>query len=427
MAKQEYKEGLQIKWTTITYRSVLLAILAFAAILATVSYILLPSQSKEVVAKTTEFLGDMLAKAGVVLDKAGKSDTTAGPQQAHFTALDGTVRVKKVNGNSWVTADYNLPLEKGDVIQTGSEGMAKVVFADQTSYTVKQDSLIVVEDNSVNANQQTQVSVQVTTGTVDLNTSTYSAGSTSQVRVAGATANFAPDSSAQVRNDPKSDQHEILVKKGAGEVVRGAETVKLSNFEKVNFGDQTPLAKSKALGPPTLIGPANMAPIFTAGKQATVQFTWTPMDNVAGYRVRVSRNPYFSSTVLDETAKTPALLAELPEGAYYWLVQSTDASGKESVESEKNRFTIIPKGVESVSIPLEVETFVQHGHLIEIRGKTESNARVMVNGQEVPLIQSDGSFQFMTAPLPTGENVLTITAQNSKGGVNTKQKKVVIQ
>lgn len=426
MAKPEYKQGLQIKWTTITYRSVLLLILMIAVILATISYILLPTQSRQIAAKAGEFMTDMLAKAGLALDKAGQNQPS-GPQQAHFTALDGTVRVKKVNSNSWISADYNLPLEKGDVVQTGSEGMAKVVFADQTSYTVKQDSLIVVEDNTVNANQQTQVAVQVTTGTVDLNTSTYSAGSTSQVRVAGATASFAPDSSAQVHNDPKSDDHEILVKKGAGEVVRGSETVKLSNFEKVTFGDQTAMLKTKELGPPTLIGPSNMAPIFTAGKQAPVQFTWTPMDNVAGYRLRVSKNPYFTSTVLDETTKVPSLLAQLPEGAYYWQVQSTDANGKESVESEKNRFTIIPKGAEAVTIPLDLDSFVQHGHIIEIRGKTEANARVMVNGQEVPLIQSDGSFQFVTPPLPTGENVLTITAQNAKGGVNTKQKKIVIQ
>src|SRR5258708_7334414 len=76
-------------------------------------------------------------------------------QQAHFTALDGTVRVKKSNGNSWVAADYNVPLDKGDVVQTGSEGMAKVVFNDGTSYTVKQDSLIVIEENSANDQQQT--------------------------------------------------------------------------------------------------------------------------------------------------------------------------------------------------------------------------------------------------------------------------------
>ena len=48
---------------------------------------------------------------------AGSGAVTA--QQAHFTALDGTVRVKKGNGNSWVKADYNIPLEKGDVVQTG--------------------------------------------------------------------------------------------------------------------------------------------------------------------------------------------------------------------------------------------------------------------------------------------------------------------
>src|SRR5207302_11322355 len=109
-------------------------------------------------------------------------------QQAHFTALDGTIRVRKGNGNSWINADYNVPLEKGDVVQTGAEGMAKIVFNDGTNYTVKQDSLIVIEENSANEQQQTSVSVAVSTGTVDLATATYMQGSKSQVIVAGATA-----------------------------------------------------------------------------------------------------------------------------------------------------------------------------------------------------------------------------------------------
>jgi len=33
----------------------------------------------------------------------------------------------------------------------------------------------------------------------------------------------------------------------------------------------------------------------------------------------------------------------------------------------------------------------------------------------------------MTPPLPTGESMITVTAQNAQGGVNTKQQKVVIQ
>jgi hypothetical protein len=62
-----------------------------------------------------------------------------------------------------------------------------------------------------------------------------------------------------------------------------------------------------------------------------------------------------------------------------------------------------------------------------VRGKTEAEARVMVNGREVPLIASDGTFHYFTPPLPNGESVITITAQNARGGVNTQQKTVVIQ
>jgi len=109
------------------------------------------------------------------------------------------------------------------------------------------------------------------------------------------------------------------------------------------------------------------------------------------------------------------------------MVQSLDATGKESVESEKNRFTIIPKGKDAVAIDLEIDPLIQHGHVIEVTGKTETNARVMVNGREVPIVTTDGTFHYFTPPLPTGESLITVTAQNAQGGVNTKQQKVVIQ
>jgi hypothetical protein len=349
-------------------------------------------------------------------------------QQAHITALDGTVRVKKSNSNSWVSADYSVPLGKGDVIQTGSEGMAKIVFNDGTNYTVKQDSLIVIEENSANEQQQTSVSVAVSTGTVDLTTATYSQGSRSQVIVGGATASLAPESAAMVHNDPKSDQHEILVKKGSGDVSRNGETVRLSDWEKVSFVATAPkMEKLKEIGPPTPISPA-MMPIFVAGDPKPIEFSWTKMPNATSYRLRISRNPYFSSMVVDRKVATADVeVSGLAQGAYYWLVQSYDVEGKSSVESEKNRFTLIPKGKDTNAISLDVDPFVQHGHVIELTGKTEVGARVMVNGREVPVVGNDGSFHFFTSPLPQGENLITITAQDSKGGVNTQQKKVIIQ
>ena len=428
MSTDNNKPGIHIKWKTVTYRSVALMVLAVVVVFTIGMRIAFPQFTENSFQSAGNIFSKLLEHVAGIAPTPGAGASTL--QQAHFTALDGTVRVKKGNGNTWVKADYNVPLEKGDVIQTGSEGMAKVVFNDGTSYTVRQDSLIVVEENSSNDQQQTNVSVAVSTGTVDLSTATFSTGSKSQVIVAGATASLSPESAAQVRNDPTSEQHEIVMKKGTGEVTRNGETVKLANWEKVSFqGDRSRLFKTKEIGPPAPLSPANMAPLFATGDNTKdVEFAWTKMENAVGYRLRISRNPYFSSTLVDKKVTTAAVtVTSLGEGAYYWMVQSLDATGKESVESEKNRFTIIPKGKQTEAINLDIDPFVQHGHVIEITGKTQTGARVMVNGREVPMIATDGAFHYFTPPLPTGEAVITVTAQTAQGGVNTQQKKIIIQ
>jgi hypothetical protein len=424
----ERKPGIHIAWKTVTYRSVALVIvmgllLFFAGL--RFAFPQFTQTSMQMAGHLTDVLLQKVAGAAGTPAPSGVMSS----QQAHLTALDGTVRIKKANGNSWLTADYNIPLEKGDVVQTGSEGMAKIVFNDGTNYTVKQDSLIVIQENSANEQQQTNVAVAVSTGTVDLATGTYTQGSKSEVIVGGATATLAPESAAMVHNDPKQDQHEILLKKGTGEITRNGETVHLADWEKVTFESKSQrMDKVREIGPPTPISPANMMPIFTSGEPKPVEFSWTPMTNAVGYRLRISRNPYFSSLIVDRKVDAAdVMVSGLDQGAYYWYVQSYDASDKESVESEKNRFTIIPKGKDTVAINLELDPFIQHGHVLELTGKTEIGARVMVNGREVPVIGTDGGFHYFTPPLAAGESVITVTAQNSQGGVNTLQKKVLIQ
>ena len=196
MSSSTRKPGIHIAWKTVTYRSVALAVCAVVFLLLVVLHFVFP----EFTDKGLKAAGSMLEWVAGAAGTPGKASGMSA-QQAHITALDGTVRVKKANGNTWVAADYNIPLEKGDVVQTGSEGMAKIVFNDGTNYTVKQDSLIVIEENSANEKQQTNVAVAVSTGTVDLSTGTYNQGSKSQVIVAGATASLAPESAAMVHND----------------------------------------------------------------------------------------------------------------------------------------------------------------------------------------------------------------------------------
>ena len=251
MVSNKLKPGVYVAWKQVTYRSVLMALLGVVLIFGAVLHVVFPKFTDSTVKAAGNLSTGLLEKvAGMAPPLKGPSAAVS--QQAHFTALDGTIRVRKGNGNSWINADYNVPLEKGDVVQTGAEGMAKIVFNDGTNYTVKQDSLIVIEENSANDQQQTNVSVAVTTGTVDLTTATYVQGSKSQVIVAGAKASLAPDSSAMVHNDPKDDQHEILVKKGSGEIERNGEVVHLANWEKVSFQSASKtMERATEIGPPS--------------------------------------------------------------------------------------------------------------------------------------------------------------------------------
>jgi hypothetical protein len=425
--RKKREGGIDVGYVTVTYRSVFLTIFALLFLTGAILYFAFPKQ-------TTDLASSIGSRVGAWFDKTmgkpseGKGKKPAGQQKATFTMLEGTVKVKKKDSNTWATASYDLQLEKGDVVQTSSEGMAKIVFADLTNYTVKPDSLIVVEDNSTTADDKTNVAVQVTTGTVDLATGTFTQGSRSQVIVAGTTAEFGAESQAKVVSDPRAGNNEILVTKGKGEINQGGQLISLASYEKVSFNPaQGKLVKSKEVAPPILIDPANMLPVFATGEKTNVKFSWTPVEGSRGYHVRIARNPYFTQMLKDiKVATTDLVVPDIVEGAYYWSVQSLDPTGRESLESERNRFTVIRRST-GAEVPLTLDDFIQHGRVIEVRGKTDPTARVMVNGGEVPALNADGTFRYYTPPLPNGENLITVTAQTARGGVNTLTKKVVIQ
>ncbi|HJT53946.1 MAG TPA: hypothetical protein VJ848_08865 [Candidatus Angelobacter sp.] len=428
---QRRKSAFQISYVTITYRSVMMGTLAVISVAAIVMYFTFPDTTNRMIMSGELGLERLLTKAGFFNSHDDRQVQDPGPQQAHFINIDGVVRVKKASSNTWVTADYSLALEKNDVVQTADEGIARVRFADGTNYTVKPDSLIVIQENSVNESQQAKVAVQVTTGTVDLTTASPMArGSKSQVIVAGATATFSPESAGEVQNDPRNDQHSILVKKGGAEVQRGGEDVKIVENEKLAFTSDSPtMVKTKEIGPPVLMDPKSGDNVQLDPKSKGITLSWTPVEGVHTFHVRVAKNQFFTGPLVVDQNWThlELVLANLTPGSYWWEVQSVGDNGKLSSTSERNKFTVVPYAENGAKIPLEIVSLIQHGHVFEIKGQTEPGARVMVNGQEVAMINSDGTFHHFTNQLPTGENWITVTAQNSKGGYGLVSRPVNIQ
>ena len=152
----------------------------------------------------------------------------------------------------------------------------------------------------------------------------------------------------------------------------------MTEYTQASFGGpDSPIVTEKILAPPILLTPTDMAPVVTAGAQATdVEFTWTEVPEVRAYRLRVSSSPLLSDLVFNRQFRsTSARVPALKEGDYYWTAASIDEGRGESQPSEAYRFSVIRQENEG-EILLMVERYIQHGKVIEIIGRTEPGATV---------------------------------------------------
>ena len=422
----EQGHKVEVEWTTISYRTIAFyAVLGLVA-LGVILYLIAPNYFSRKARRALHAL-----TAGVV--ENGGGNAASSKRDAHFVNLDGTVRVKKAQSPQWIQANYNIDLVTGDFIQTGSDGVARIIFADGTNYVIKPDSLIAVEESGEDpVTKATRVAVQVTSGTVDLSTGKFEVpGSTSKVAFADAMANLGEESRAVVQNDPKRNIHQLTMDKGDARVTRGSTTVQLGQYEKVTFSANQPgLVREKVIAPPGLISPANMAlNVVQVPRSTHIEFKWSAVEGARAYRLEISPSGMFSNLVVDRKVQgTSTEVSGLDEGVYYWLVKTIDRNGNESQPSQPNRFDLVQQISQNHQAFLEITNITQHGRVVEVVGRTEPGSTVIINNQQVFNIAADGTFRHFTSPLPRkGSNQITITAQDRKGNTKTIRKTVVIE
>ncbi len=408
---------VEVYWTTVTYRTVTVYFLLLLSIVVATLYLIYPDWYSG----TFRRLSNALAgHAGTV--------TALTQNQARFVNLDGKVMVKKVNSVQWVAADYRTTLDKGDLIETGSDGAARLTFVDGTTYTVKADTLVTVEENSVARDRTTRVGMHISSGAVDLATGSWpSAGSKAEVSFENAVASLRENSRAAVRSDPAKNEHEITVAAGSAEFQRGEDRVEIGRWERVTFPTGGRMIKSNVLAPPELAQPVNLQPLIVPEpKRAAVRFEWKPVAGAAAYDLRVSTTSMFARVVAERRAAgTSVEVTGLDAGDYFWNVTALDARKHSSAPSETYKFTLVAQG-KGEEMMLEVEGTQLHGNVVEVIGRTEPGAALIINGQPVSNIQTDGRFRHFTEPLARGSQTIVITGQNRRGGTTIKRVPIVI-
>jgi hypothetical protein len=408
---------VEVYWHTVTYKTVIVYCVLIAAIVFAALYLINPSIYIKAYNGVTRTLG---------------TDPDAVPiaaTQAKFVNLDGKVQVKKVNSVQWVDANFHTSLDKGDQIQTSSEGAARISFADGTTYTVSPGTFITVEENSMGREQPSSSAVHITSGQVDLKTPNYSSpDSKAAVTMEDSLTQLHSNSSAAMKTDPANKESEIVVSSGSAEVQRGQERVEIGPFQKVSIPTGGPIAKSDVLAPPDLSSPHNFEPLIVENpKSASIHFEWKAVPQAVSYTLRISATAMFTRTVKEapNVPGTAVDISGLDAGDYFWNVSATNAKKETSEVSETFRFTLVAQG-KTQEMLLEVTGTQIHGRVVEIIGKTEPGAALIINGQPVPIIAADGTFRHFTEPLEPGQHTIVIVGENRRGGTNQTKVPIVV-
>jgi len=409
---------VEVQWHAVTYKTVIVYGVLLAAIILAGVFIVFPSLYSAVTRKIS-----------TAIESNDGENAPASQTQAKFVNLDGRVQVKKVNSVQWVEADYRMALDKGDLVQTGADGYARVTFADGTKYMVKPGTLITVEENSMASNRPTSVAVRINTGEVDLSTPTWaSPGSKAAVSVEDAKAELRPNSRAAVKSDKDTKESEIVVSNGSAHVQRGQDQIEVTQYQKVNIPPGGPISKSDVLAPPELLEPINLTPIIVEKpRTAAVHFAWKPVKDASSYSLRISTTTMFTKIVAEapKVTGTSVDISGLDAGDYFWNVAATSTKKSASDVSETNKFTLVAQG-KTQDMLLEIQSTQLVGHAVEITGRTEPGAALIINGQPVPNIARDGTFRHFTEPLLPGEHTIVVIGQNRRGGTNKQQVSVVV-
>jgi len=407
---------VEVYWHAVTYKTVMIYSFLILVIIVAAMFAVKPEWTNIITKKVSNALGN-----------PETGNATATQTQAKFVNLDGRVQVKKVNSVTWVEANYHTTLDKGDLIQTASDGAARITFADGTEYTIKSETLVTVEENIV-TRDRSNTAVRINTGSVDLATSRFSSpDSSAAVSVEDATAYLKQNSKASVKNDPKENDHEIVVASGSAQVQRGQEKIELTQFEKVSFPSGGPTFKSNILAPPGLIAPLNQSPVISeTPRTASVHFEWKAVDGAIGYTLRVSPTNMFTRLVKEvKVSGTSTEVTGLEAGDYFWNVSASDAKKETSEFSETFKFSLFAQG-KTQEMMLDIEVPRIQGHSAELIGKTEPGAALIINGQPVANISPDGTFRHFTEPLEPGQHTIVVIGSNRRGGTAKQQISIVI-
>ncbi|MEO0228267.1 MAG: FG-GAP-like repeat-containing protein [candidate division WOR-3 bacterium] len=146
---------------------------------------------------------------------------------------------------------------------------------------------------------------------------------------------------------------------------------------------------------------------------------------IAGYEIQVAKDISFSIKEINERINLSNYLVTLDPGTYYWRVRSIDKAGNQSDWSIISKFTIdIEAPLIQITSPTPNPTYSTDQPTINIKGSASDNIGVTQvtwanNRGGGGIASGTDSWEINGIPLFEGENIITVTARDAAGNINT--------
>lgn len=336
-----------------------------------------------------------------------------GPQNAaRIISFEGDVRITRAATRETIIVTKETYVAAGDTIQTQADGRALIQMIDQSVYSVRPNSTVVIRDTS-SIFGGTNVRVKLDDGQINVRTEEQPENTENVVEMMESETELRSQTDASFNADANSQGGEIRISRGSVETTVGGErtTIAANEFAAVQNGRIT--SREKLLLPPQPALPANLSRVVdSSGRGVTMSFAWQDESSipVASYYIQVARSPYFSpdSMLVDRGSVTARdfRLAGLAPGTYYWRLKATSRAGQTSEWNDAWRFDVVKR---DASPSIEVSDWrVENvgGNVYFVSGRTRAGLQVRTQNRQT-FVAGDGTFR-MQVSTPLSEVAIEV-------------------
>jgi hypothetical protein len=256
--------------------------------------------------------------------------------EAQFLRVQGGVEFRRGDG-PWQLARSRIVLRSGDYVKTSSSGTAEVAFADGTNFSVRPNTVVLINRNQGGSESEVQDAVLLEYGWINLNTSENA----SRIRTPEAEATVGRRSRVELTYDRNRRAGRFASHLGSMEIHTRIGTIRRIGTREMVTMSPAGLSTTVALpASPDPMWPSPEALFELADEEVVLR--WQEVDGAERYALQICRDDFFIDNVIDveDRRDNSARVGFLDEGEFRWRVAALNHQGFKGPWSEVRVFYV---------------------------------------------------------------------------------------